>query len=59
MHEPSRHWATYCIAGLRHGDGALALGEPKPGTEQRVLQVDAEADPWRQVCAGPYAGDAR
>lgn len=59
MHEPSRHRATYCIAGLRHGDGALALGEPKPGTELRALQVDAEADPWRQGRAVPYAGDAR
>lgn len=59
MHEPSRHWATYCIAGLRHGDGALALGEPKPGTKLRVLQVDAEADPWRQGRAVLYAGDAR
>ena len=59
MHEPSRHRATYCIAGLRHGDGALALGEPKPGTKLRVLQVDAEADLWHQGPAGLYARDAR
>lgn len=59
MHEPSRHWATYCIAGFQHGDDVLVLGEPKPGTEQRVLQVDAEADLWHQGPAGLYAGDAR
>lgn len=59
MHEPSRHRATYYIAGFQHWDGALALGELKPGTELHVLQVDAEADPWHQRRAGLYAGDAR
>lgn len=108
MYEPSRHMATYYIAGFQHWDGALALGELKPGAELslapepdnpydpeamaiffgqtklgyvpasengtvslmcryghadafelRVLQVDAEADPWHQVRVGLYVRDAR
>ena len=43
MHEPSRHRATHCIAGLQHGDGALSLGEPKPGTMSASAPVDAAA----------------
>lgn len=108
MYEPSRHMATYYIAGFQHWDGALALDKLKPGTELRlapepenpydpeamaiyfegtklgyvpasengavsvmcfyghadafelrVLQVDEEADPWKQVRVGLYVGDAR
>ena len=108
MFDPSRHMATYHIAGFQHWDGALALGKLKPGTELhlapepenphdpdavaiyleqvklgyvpasenaavsllsfyghadafelRVLQVDAEADPWHQVRVGLYVRDAR
>lgn len=32
MYEPSRHLATYHIAGFQHWDGALALEHLKPGT---------------------------
>lgn len=31
MYEPSRHIATYYIAGFQHWDGALVLHELKPG----------------------------
>lgn len=37
MYEPSRHIATYCIAGFQHWDGALALGKLKPGTELHLV----------------------
>ena len=108
MYEPSRHVATFHIAGFQHYDGALVLGKLKPGKklkmvserdnpydptavelrykkvklgyvprdhneelarlaffghkgiyEARVLQVDLEADPWRQVRVGIYVTDAR
>ncbi len=108
MYEPSRHLATYFIAGFQHWDGALALNslnagksldlvsEPDnpydakaiaiyseglkigyiPTTENeliatlmyfghtdafelRVLQVDYEAEPWKQVRVGLYVSDAR
>lgn len=108
MYEPSRHIATYYIAGFQHWDGALALAALKPGAELslvpepdnpydpdavavcfestklgyvpasenalvslmslyghadafelRVLQVDPEAAPWKQVRVGLYVRDAR
>lgn len=36
MYEPSRHIATYHIAGFQHWNGALVLNELKPGTELRL-----------------------
>lgn len=108
MYEPSRHLATYFIAGFQHWDGALVLDQLKPGTELtlkpepenphdpdamaiqfnntklgyipasetaivsvmsyyghtdafelRVLQVDREAEPWKQLRVGLYVSDAR
>lgn len=41
MYEPSRHLASYYIAGLQHWDGALILNELKPGEE---LQLAPEPD---------------
>ena len=108
MYMPSKHVATFFIAGFQHYDGCLALGKLKPGKklkmvpepdnphdpdaielrfkkaklgyvpraenglfaamahyghkdvfEARVLQVEPEADPWRQVRVGIYVTDAR
>ena len=108
MYEPSRHLATYYIAGFQHWDGALVLNKLEPGTalrivpepenphdpeaiaifrkdvklgyipadqngavslmcayghadafELRVLQIEPEAAPWRQVRVGLYVRDAR
>lgn len=36
MYEPSRHLATYYIAGYQHWDGALVLNELKPGATLRI-----------------------
>ena len=36
MYEPSRHLATYYIAGYQHWDGALVLNEHKPGATLRI-----------------------
>lgn len=41
MYEPSRHLATYHIAGFQHWEGALVLSELKAGTE---LRLKAEPD---------------
>ena len=102
MYEPSRHLATFHLAGFQHWDGALVLDRLKPGIELglahdpdavavrldgtkigylpadesplvalmsrfghadafelRVLQMDPEAAPWRQVRAGLFVRDAR
>lgn len=37
MYEPSRHIATYYIAGFQHWDGALALGELEPGAQLSLV----------------------
>ena len=36
MYEPSRHLATYYIAGYQQWDGALVLNELKPGATRRI-----------------------
>ncbi len=108
MYTPSRHVATFFIAGFQHHDGALVLEELKAGTnlalvperdnpydpeavavyfkdamigyiphtdnqllsllpffghsdvfECRVLQVNKEAEPWKQVRIGIYISDKR
>lgn len=107
MYEPSKHIATYHIAGFQHWDGALVLDQLKPGTpltlaiepdnpydpeavalffdsvklgyipanesslpflmsyfghdvfELRVLQIDSQATPWKQVRVGLYIKDKR
>lgn len=37
MYEPSRHIATYYIAGFQYWEGALALGKLKPGTQLSLV----------------------
>lgn len=41
MYEPSKHLSTFNVAGFQHWDGALVLGELKPG---QVLELTAEPD---------------
>ena len=46
MYEPSRHVATYHIAGFQHWDGALALDDLKAGTQLDIVPVpDNPFDP--------------
>ena len=46
MYEPSRHVATYFIAGFQHWDGAQALGSLKPGKKlDLVPEPDNPHDP--------------
>ena len=37
MYEPSRHLATYYIAGFQHWDGAFVLNKLKPGATVRMV----------------------
>lgn len=41
MYEPSRHMATYFIAGFQHWNGACALGDLQPGEK---LYLSPEPD---------------
>ncbi len=46
MYEPSKHCATFHIAGFQHYDGALALAELKAGhTLSLVPEFDNPHDP--------------
>ena len=48
MYEPSRHLATYYIAGYQHWDGALVLNELKPGATLRIApEPENPHDPQR------------
>ena len=54
MYEPSRHIATFFIAGLQHWDGALLLPELGPGMRlELVPEPDNPHDPDAvAVCLG-------
>lgn len=57
MYEPSRHLATYYIAGFQHWDGAFALGELRPGTTLRIVpEPDCKHDP---EAVALYAGSLK
>ena len=46
MYEPSKHLATFHIAGFQHHDGALVLDKLKPGKKLKmVLESDNPYDP--------------
>ena len=46
MYEPTRHIATFYIAGFQHYDGALALDKLKPGKKLKMVpEPDNPYDP--------------
>jgi len=46
MYKPSKHVATFFVAGFQHHDGCLALGKLKPGKKLKMVpEPDNPFDP--------------